>query len=192
MKIAFSGAAGVGKTTIFNDFLMDDRLYDIEEKIGEFERIPEVVRTLKKATQMEINENGTFETELLVLSSHIRNLLLYRNFITDRCIIDNMIYTGLSKDFQGKDEYEAHNIYLADKLFGKYDLVFYMEKEFNAPEDGVRNLAKEFHDETLKEFSDTYDVLLKKFDNIVILKGNRVERLDIVFKEINKKLKESK
>jgi len=180
MKIGLSGVAGTGKTTI---------LKELEKRIGEVVDIPEVVRTLVKKNNMAINEKGTLETELSVLTAHIQNLLTIPNFISDRCLIDNTIYTKLSYLFPGKEKYVNFNDFLIDKLVDHYDIIFYIPVEFHPPEDGVRNLKIDFYQSSIRLFEGTYSQLLKRFKNIVILKGNREERVNIIFTEIEKKLR---
>ena len=189
MKIALSGPAGTGKTTLMNDFDMDPQKKSIEDQVGPIVQIPEVVRALVKKNGMQINDDGTLETELSVLSAHINNLLTIPNFISDRCLIDNTIYTKMSKDFPGKKDYVAHNDFLIEKLIEKYDLIFYIQVEFHPPEDGVRNLKEEFYQESIKRFEETYADLVKKYNNIVILRGSRTERMGIIYSEIEKLLR---
>lgn len=189
MKIALSGPQGTGKTTIMKDLVESREFLSLEKEMDvKFEFLPEIVRSLRSVSGMEINEKGTFETELLVLTTHIRNLLIYENFVTDRCMIDNMIYTLMSKDFEGKQKYVAHNEFLIEKLFDKYDLVFYIRNEFQPPEDGTRNLEDKFFTKSKELFEKTYQNLMKKYDNIIILKGDRQERVDKIIKEIRRKL----
>jgi len=187
MKIALSGPQGCGKTTVLNLFKEDKRL-DYFKGQDDFVFIPEVVRNLVKKNGMRINENGTLETELSVLSAHIQNLLTIPSFITDRCIVDNTIYTKMSKDFEGKDEYLKINDFMIEKLIRKYDIIFYIPVEFKPSEDGVRNIKKDFYEKSISLFEKTYSDLLKKYNNIVILRGNREERVDTIFSELAKKI----
>ena len=185
LKIALSGPAGTGKSTILNDLKTSKRFEELEAKLGGFKLIEEPVRTLKREAGMLINELGTIDTELLVLSTHIKNLFLYPRFITDRCIVDNITYTKLSTDFEDKDKYLESVLFIESKVIDSYDLIFYIEPEFQPPEDGVRNLG-DFYHASVKGFEERYSGLIREHNNIHILAGSREERIDSIFVEIDK------
>jgi len=185
LKIALSGPAGTGKSTILNDIKNSQRFHNLTYDVGEFKLIEEPVRTLKKEAGMLINELGTIDTELLVLSTHIKNLFLYPRFITDRCIVDNITYSKLSTDFEDKDKYLESALFIESKVIENYDLIFYIRPEFHPPEDGVRNLG-DFYHASVKGFDERYSDLMAKYNNIHILAGSREERIDSIFLEIDK------
>lgn len=190
LKIALSGPAGTGKSTVLTD--MRESAYlnvYVPTQLGDFTYIEEPVRTLKAKTGMEINDLGNLETELLVMTTHIQNVLLYPMLITDRCIVDNIVYSKLSKDFEDKEEYLKCAEFLKDKTLDNFDLIFYIKPEFEPPEDGVRSINNDFYKKSVEGFENVYTELMKDHDNIHILKGSRKERIDFIENKIYEVMK---
>lgn len=193
LKIALSGPAGTGKSTVLNDLKNSPYIMSqVPLRYGNFTFIEEPVRTLREKTGMAINDLGTIDTELLVLSTHIQNLILYPMLITDRCIVDNIVYTKLSKDFEDKDKYIECAKFLESKTIDNFDLIFYIQPEFHPPEDGVRKLDEGFYEASIRGFEDTYAELMTKHKNIHILKGSREQRISFIEYKIFEKIKEKR
>lgn len=192
LKIAFSGAAGSGKTTMMNVLKSSQFIQDVTKEIGEIQFLPEVVRTLKAEHDFKINEHGTLETELIVLSAHLQNLLLKDRFVSDRCLVDNYIYSCLNKN-PLPPEYVYFNDWLVDQMISRYDLIFYIPNEFVPPEDGVRNTSKEYHEKTQEVFERNYSFYRNDFpDKIVTLRGDITTRFEIIKENIQRVLENKK
>lgn len=175
MRIVFSGTHGTGKTTLLNFLKEKTNLKNI------FLFIDEVTRTLQKEEGIKINENGDDESQIKLALKHYEILKKEKNVIMDRCLLDVMCYTKYLY-LSGRCSEEA--LIFVETLFKsvKYDLIFYIEPEFNLVEDGVRSVNTEFRD----EIKDIFRHYIKYFNIDVIKVGGSVdERIKLVKKEIN-------
>ena len=93
MKIALSGAQGVGKTTILNKMIEDPyfKNYEISK---------EAIRNLVKEFNIGINKLGNNESQLLIANAHYQNTFKGPQFITDRWLLDCFVFT--TRMFQDK------------------------------------------------------------------------------------------
>lgn len=180
LKIALSGAAGTGKTTLMN-LLKDSSVIKDE---GDIEFLPEIVRDLKAKYSIKINELGTLETEMMVMTTHLQNLIARKKFISDRCLVDNMIYAMMSNNPPPK-EYLDFNWWLVDRMLSAYDVIFYIPVEFHPPEDGVRNLDPEYYNRVKDKFEEVYSILSERHPDIIVrLHGSIPERIEILENKI--------
>lgn len=169
MKIAISGAQGVGKTTL---------LEELKKEFQEFEFIQGITRTLKNQG-FKINKDGNDETQLAILKAHVSNLKK-DNFITDRCVLDCTVYTrylynrgAVTKEILEKIETALF------KNISKYDVIFYIRPEFDIEDDNVRDTDIEFRNIIVDLFD--YYINLTEIKPI-ILSGSVNERVQ-QFKE---------
>lgn len=183
LRIALSGAQGCGKTTLMNVL----RGSKVIQSIDGLEFLPEIVRELKAKYDIKINELGTLETEMMVMTTHLQNLIGRKRFISDRCLVDNMLYAQASK-FPTPLEYSSFNSWLVDRMIGQYDIIFYIPVEFVPPEDGVRNLDKTYYELMKNKFEGFYSEYEKKYPNIIHrISGqvmDRVFQIENIVKEV--------
>lgn len=182
LKIGLSGAAGTGKTTLMNVL----RGSELLKKEGDVEFLPEIVRDLKSKYNLKINELGTLETEMMVMTTHLQNVIARKKFISDRCLVDNMIYALMSNNPPPKD-YIDFNWWLVNKMVPAYDLIFYLPVEFVPPEDGVRNLNPEYYNKVRDKFEEVYSVLMERYPNTIVrVHGSIIERIQMMEDSITK------
>ena len=177
LKIATSGAAGCGKTTMMKA-LQDSEYVQSLNAVEPIEFLPEIVRTLKaQYKDFHINELGTLDTEMMVMSTHLQNLIARKRFISDRCLVDNYVYATLNK-VSPPVWYESFNWTLLERMLGRYSLIFYIPNEFVPPEDGVRNLESGYWMATQRRFELVYKHLKELWpDTIVTISGPIPERI---------------
>lgn len=168
MKIAISGVQCTGKSTLLN------ALEKTKELRG-YKFIREVVRSMKNIT---INEYGDDASQLAIADVHVRNLR-YKNMVTDRCIMDCYAY-GMYCYKHGTVSSQVIDkvgtIY--ERTIGRYDLICYIEPEFEMVPDKVRSTDPKFRDEVLGNFAGLVKELENEGANIVTLTGtveNRVK-----------------
>lgn len=190
LKIATSGAAGCGKTTMMKA-LQDSEYVQSLNAAEPIEFLPEIVRTLKaQYKDFHINELGTLDTEMMVMTTHLQNLIARKRFVSDRCLVDNYVYATLNKD-PIPSWYERFNWKLIEEMLGRYSLIFYIPNEFTPPKDGVRNLEPEYWGATQKRFESIYNYLRSLYpDTIVTISGPIPERIrkmeDAIRRYVNK------
>lgn len=170
MKIGFSGAQSVGKTTLLNALK--------NEKIFSNHDFRDEVTRWVGGLGLPINEAGNDATQLLIAMRHIYNLRMYNNFVTDRTILDCYVYTKWlwSRQLVSEDTYrEVKHIFDAIKL--DYDHIFYIRPEFAIEDDGVRSADKKFQDDIVQLFE---DALFENFydDEYTVLSGSVEQRVE--------------
>lgn len=180
MRIAFSGVQSTGKTTLIEHLKKDP-------EFSHFSFIVEIVRTL--ASQgIPINEQGTIDTQVLVLGEHMKNLFK-DDVVLDRCLLDGVVYTiHTINSMENGHEYSwikeyAHN--LLNTFIHRYDVIFYIPPEFDIVPDGFRSRSLEYRKETEVIFNRILGRIESKVP-IVILKGSVDERLVQIKSYLNK------
>lgn len=187
LKIALSGAAGCGKTTLINALQDSEYIKQLQAE-EPIEFLPEIVRHLKKEFGFKINEHGTWETEMMVMTTHLQNLIARKRFISDRCLVDNFIYSTCS-DEPPPWWYRLWNQKMVRTMTGKYDLIFFIPNEFIPPNDGVRNLDPHYWGMTKMRFINEYEILQKKYPDVVVkITGTIPERVAKMEEAIRQKL----
>ncbi len=133
MKIAITGAQGVGKTTLAKQ---------INKEYPDFKILPEAARLAVDAGH-KLDHTATTETELWLIAKQIELESAGGKWVADRCGIDLLAYIHhlFSK--------EADLIEFATKTlvprFSDYDLVLYLPGgQFAIPDDGVRTTDIKF------------------------------------------------
>lgn len=168
LRIALTGVHSTGKTTLLAAM----------QQMPEFATVqflPEITRLIA-LKGFDINENGTVDTQLLVLSTHIQNFLYHDRFVVDRSILDGYAYTAYLAA-RGKipvwvEDY-ARN--LLREFMPRYDLLFYLPPEIPIANDGVRSTDPVFRDEVSRIFE--AELMNYTDDNIVVLTGSVEERV---------------
>ena len=165
MKIAITGAMGVGKTTLANM---------LSQEIG-IDILPEVARDMIQEGYT-LDSGATEEFERTMLYRQL-GLELEDKFIADRGIIDILAYCMiLFKD--NHSLLNEINNWLAE---ARYDIVFYLPIEFPIENDGVRSTDIELQKQIDKEIKGILSVGKFKWFEI---RGNKLERLKKVSKHL--------
>lgn len=124
MRIGISGAQGVGKTTLIDAVT-----------ISGYTKVKEVIRKM----DVPINKDGTFESQLQIMTAHGINVQ-EKNIITDRSIIDSFAYGWWSYNngIFTKQQFDLMEAYFK-AILPWYDFHFYIPPEFPMEEDGIRD-----------------------------------------------------
>lgn len=177
MIISFSGAQSTGKTTLLNYLLTRNTDYVF---------VPEVTRLVRRNYNLPINEAGSDLTQLMIINSHLHNMLLKResNVILDRCIYDGLIYTkwlySKGKVSQSVYDYTKH---IFDILKDRYAVIFYTSPtDVLIEDDGERSIDVEFRNDIIKLFEES----LEGASNVVVLRGSVKERLETIKSTLTK------
>ena len=147
MRIAFTGAHSTGKTTLLNE-LKNDKQFNLE-----YEFIDEITRRMTKKG-LKINESGGDMTQLLIMNSHISNIL-NEKCIMDRCALDGVVYTRCMYEKGQISDWVmdfAENVFT--RIIENYDYIFYLSPEFDMEDDGVRSIEEGFQKRIVKLFED--------------------------------------
>ena len=175
MKIAFTGAHSTGKTTLLNK-LKHDPMFNLE-----FECIDEITRRMTKKG-LKINEGGDDITQLLIMNSHISNILKSKS-IMDRCALDGVVYTRCMYEKGQVADWVmdfAENVF--EKIIGKYDFIFYLTPEFAMEDDGVRSVDQGFQKQIVKLFE---QYILECEVPVIHLTGSVESRIKQIKERIN-------
>jgi len=169
MKIAISGGASQGKSTLVN-LLRDELLF----KDYNFET--NLTRDLSKQG-IPINENGTALTQLHVMLKHYERLVVGGdNVMLDRCALDGLAYSiyffkSIEKQIQ------SVLVLLFENMITQYDYIFYIEPELTLVDDGQRSIDRDFFTEVNKNFESvisTYKV------PVIRVRGTIEERINFI------------
>lgn len=171
MKIGLAGPHSTGKSTLL-------AALSSQKKISNLELLPEITRSLKEQG-FEINEQGTEETQIMIMNAHMNNLLCKDNFIVDRCLMDGYVYTQYLREHRKVSQaLTRYARYLLDKYVSKYDIIFYLPVEFDLKEDGVRSANPSFREEVAQIFESLIPILRElNSANIITLSGSVDQRV---------------
>ena len=174
MKIAFTGAQSTGKTTLLNKLKSNTNYY-------KFTFIDEITRRMTKHG-LEINEGGDDMTQLLIMNSHLKNILK-GDVIMDRCVLDGVVYT---RYLYNKGQVTEWVMDYAEKVFqliiDNYDYIFYLQPEFDIKDDGVRSTDIDFRNDIVKLFN---NYILECEIPVIQISGTAEERINKIKEIIN-------
>ena len=160
MKIAISGAQSTGKTTLINEL----------KKNYQFTFKTEITRELAAKGYL-INELGTDETQLAIMNSHKERLQIEEDVVYDRCALDGVVYTHyLFLHNKVSKETLDITVKMFKDMINQYDIIFYIEPEFEIEDDGQRSNSKEFRDEIVLLFDkyiSEYSISIQKLTGTV-------------------------
>jgi predicted ATPase len=97
MRLAISGSANQGKTTLINDFLAEWPVYKKESS---------TYRELLKKEKLPHSKNATKDSQWKILNFMVDELQKYKrtdNVIFDRCPLDNLVYSMWCMEKQTSD-----------------------------------------------------------------------------------------
>lgn len=177
--MAIAGAHGTGKTTLLEALKKEPLFKDVDF-------LPEITRTIREQG-FDINEAGTLDTQILVMAAHMQNLLLHKNFIVDRSLIDGVAYTRyLYDNGQIPDWFLIYCSELLDTYLKMYDLIIYIPVEFDIVDDGVRSINPSFRDEIQLLFEDMIEEYSKELTNIITVTGTVEQRVKQVIDAVRR------
>jgi deoxyadenosine/deoxycytidine kinase len=170
MKIGFCGTMSVGKTTLVNAL----------KNIPEFKDYYFATERSKYLRDLGIplNTDSTLKGQTLFLAERAGELIR-ENVITDRTVIDVMVFTRLAKSipYYQSDAFEE----LASQFIEEYDYIFYVSSAGIEIEDnGVRETDAEYRDLvdfSIKNFLNRYKHRIKHYRE---LKGSTEERIKVI------------
>lgn len=186
MKIAFSGTQCVGKTTTLD-------LIKRTFKNGESDNFPILknhkfgMSNTKISTpdyNLPLSEQSTDISQTLILSNFIKDSFT-NNLISDRCILDNMVYTELQFN-ENKCSSELYNLTkkLYNELINNYDFIFYFPPEIDIIDNGIRSVNEKYRNKLHKIFLRYIDGL----NNCFIITGEpklKVKKISNIVSNIN-------
>jgi predicted ATPase len=175
MRISFSGAANVGKTTLFNAFRKKWPMYTTPAK---------TYRDVIKENNLEHSSKTNAETQLHILNWMMEELKNYpkgSKVVYDRCPWDNLAYT-LQGNATGliSDEVTAATISFVRESMKDLDFIFWLpfDPDIKIVSDALRDANPKFIKETdaifrqlFEQYSDDLesDVFYPKEDSPAIL-----------------------
>lgn len=170
MLIGITGAQSVGKTTLLNALRSENFFKD-------YTICDEVTRRVR-SYGIPINEDGTGITQRLIMNEHIVNVFLNEKMLTDRTALDGLVYsTYLYKHKKIDEKTMRHVSNVFNKVWIRYDEIFYIEPEFDIVDDGERSISKSFRDEIVDIFE---NVIEKKKLSVTRVKGSVRNRVDTI------------
>lgn len=182
MKIAIVGSHGVGKTS-----LMDKLENDVDFRDYYF--YPEAVREVSRLG-FPYNEASTDCSQLAMLALHLLHISKTQDMVTDRFIVDSLIYAQILKSKGSEISQDCIDILRKywDKYKNKIDLYVYCPAEWEIKNDNFRMTDEYMRDmvSTLMLAQLYMDIPQKKF---LIVHGSTMERKEQV-KQYIKVLKE--
>jgi nicotinamide riboside kinase len=178
MRIGICGAQSTGKTTLLNALRS-------EPCFKHYSICDEVTRKVQ-SYNLPINEFGNDTTQKLIMHEHIVNVFMNENMITDRTVLDGLVYT---RYLYGNGVVKTETVKYAESVFSKvwsrYDYVFYIEPEFDIENDGVRSIDLNFRDSITDLF---HDEIISQDLKVILIKGSVRQRVNTVLSTIGEKI----
>ena len=191
MRIAISGTACQGKSTLVKDFLEQWPSYTTPDK---------TYRDIIAENNLEHSSKTNKETQRKILDFQIEEQQKYRrgdNVIFDRCPLDNLVYSMWACEQEGNDideEFISSCIPLVRESFRDLDIIFFVPITKVAPigivEDGIRDTSQQIIEEIDNIFKavhrdheenpKTNIFIVDDKPPIIEVFGNRRERIEIL------------
>ena len=190
MRIAFSGTANSGKTTLVNSFLYTWSNFKTPEK---------TYRDMLVEKELDHSSSTTTETQSEVMNFMVDQLLENSkddNVVYDRCPLDSLAYTLWSNDKGKKDftkEFVTEQIALCKESLRSLDIIFMCKFDVKqgVEEDGSRDADLQYIKEVDNIFESLYqqymqnsqaDVFYPKDDSpaVILLPNSAQERVDLI------------
>jgi predicted ATPase len=159
MRIAISGTANTGKTTLIKNMLYVWPNYTTPEK---------TYRDILKEREMSHSSKTTPETQTAVLEFMVESLMSNDKkdkIIYDRCPVDNLAYTlwAYERNIEGfTNEFVTNTINIARESLRKLDIIFLVgfDDTFVVEDDGLRDTDVEY----IKEIDNIFASLYMQYD----------------------------
>ena len=153
MRIAISGTAGQGKTTLINTFL---------HKWGMYKTPTKTYRDVIKEKELPHSSESTTETQLMILDFMTKLQEHHKNeehIIYDRCAWDNLAYSLEAKERDEiPDEVMAVIIDVAKASFKNLDIIFWLkyDPDIKIVGDKLRDTDEKYIKKVDSIFEDLY------------------------------------
>lgn len=154
MRIAISGSAGVGKSTLFKAF---------RNRWPNFMSPTKTYRDIIKENNLEHSSNTNEVTQLTILNWMMEEQQKFpkgSHVIYDRCPFDNLAYT-LQGNTNGliSDEVTAATISFVKESMKELDIIFWLKRNPNIKvvEDDLRDTNEAFIAQTEQVFQELYN-----------------------------------
>lgn len=159
MKIAVVGSQNTGKTTYISDFVKKWSMYKTPEK---------TYRDIIKEKNLSINENGTEESQKIILDALVDQAIEYskKDFvILDRSVLDNLAYTSWLNLYEKvSDKFLDQTRLIVRETLKLYDILFFLPltkfSNIEIKEDGLRSIDPVYRQEIdtiFKAFQESYN-----------------------------------
>lgn len=158
MRIAFSGTANTGKTTLVRDFLTVWHMYSTPKQSYRDVIVNENLGHSKQVTKHGQKKILDFMIEQLKSKS------AQDNVVYDRCPLDNIVYSMWANDKQSgdiDDDFIAQCIPLVKESIKDLDIIFWLpySEQIAIQNDNMR----ETDDLYIKEINNIFEVIYKQF-----------------------------
>lgn len=156
MRIAISGSACQGKTTLVNDFLRNWPMY---------KRSNESYRAAIKANDLKINKDADQASQWTILNCLIDDLNVTKNtdnIIFDRCPLDNIVYSlwcNAKNSSDIDDEFIKKCIPLVQEAMHKIDIIFFLPITKVAPVSLLERDTRETDADYVSEIDNIFKVI---------------------------------
>ena len=173
MKIAITGAQGVGKTTLARQ---------INKDYPDFQILPEAARLAKEAGY-NLDYTATAETERWLIAKQIELESAENKWVADRCGIDLLAYIHYL--FADESELIEFAVKTLVPRFSNYDLVLYLPGgEFAIEDDGVRTTDIKFQQAVDQRIRDVLEKHKIPFIKIIGSPEERLVKVKSLFKNL--------
>lgn len=161
MRIALIGAQNTGKSTLVKNFIEQWPMYKTPEK---------TYRDFIKEQNISINKNANKESQKAILNALIDEIQLacsteHKNYIFDRCPIDNFVYSlwHYAKDTPDfTNEFILDSRHIASVCLKYLDVVFYVPVRKEIPIEEKENRETDLV--YREEIDNIYDALVSSYE----------------------------
>lgn len=191
MRIGVIGTACMGKSTFIQDFITNWPSYKLCEK----PRYSELI----KDKNLSLNENGTEESQKIILNSLIDQAMYSSkesNIIFDRSVLDNLVYSmWLNASGKVTDKFIEENIKLVKESLVFYDILFFLPITKFSPIKFEEKENRSGSAQYREEIDHIFKALVHQYNNgsrayfpfdhksgcpaIIEIYGNREERIEL-------------
>lgn len=180
MKIAFTGAQSTGKSTLIS------KLKSLNE-FQEYLVVDNIARFLYHKGLPINDTSDTFNaTQLLIMNKHLEYLLLNKNLLCSRCLLDGLCYTDHLWSENKVDSWVfSYAFQITSEYLSTYDCIFYLKPEFALVNDGIRSNSEVFRQEVAKKFDKWVQTFNSRNGNIIGISGSINERLKQVLAKLD-------
>jgi nicotinamide riboside kinase len=169
--IVLVGSSSTGKSTIFEL---------LKTKLTNYTFVSESTRTVK-SYGYDINEDGDDNTQLAILSFHLKTLLEPGHLVLDRGMLDVLVYSENLVKLNNRTIKYIEDTFKDVK--DEYNHVIYFPIEFDAVDDGVRSVNENWRREVDKKFKQYLDEHYS--EKYLTVTGSPMQRLKQILAFIN-------